>query len=168
MSATEDLVANSEGYAAHFPGPLPAAPSRRVAVVTCMDARIDVYRLLGLAEGEAHVVRNAGAIVTDDVLRSLAISQRVLGTREIMLVRHTECGLLGFPAEEFDAGIETETGVRPPWKPATLTDLDDDLRRAIAGIRADPILPHAAAVRGFVYDVAAGRLREVDGDELAA
>jgi carbonic anhydrase len=161
VSATDDLLANSKAYTASFPGPLPTPPARRVAVVCCMDARIDVFRLLGLAEGDAHVLRNAGGVITDDVLRSLAISQRHLGTREIILIAHTQCGLIDFRDEEFKDEIRAETGVEPPWAPQSLSDLDEDLRTAIAGLQDNPVLPATDAVRGFVYDVATGVLREV-------
>jgi carbonic anhydrase len=167
MSATDEFVQHSRSYAAQFPGALPAPPSRQVAVVTCMDARIDVYRLLGLREGEAHVIRNAGGVITADVLRSLAISQRRLGTREIVLIHHTQCGLIEFPDDEFKADIQAETGIEPPWESQTITDLDTDLRRAVADVRADPVLSHGDEVRGFVYDVATGELREVESLEAA-
>jgi carbonic anhydrase len=168
VSSIDELLANSERYTSSFPGPLPAAPARQIAVVCCMDARIDVYRLLGLAEGQAHVLRNAGGVITDDMLRSLAISQRRLGTREILLIHHTECGLLHFRDDEFKADIRKETGVEPRWEPQTLTDLDADLRQAVARIQADPVLPYTDVVRGFVYDVAKGSLREVTGAGAAA
>ena len=160
MSVTDELLANNEQYADDASTLLPASPAKRVAVVTCMDARIDVYRLLGLEQGDAHVIRNAGAVITDDVLRSLAISQRVLGTQEIAVILHSECGLLGFDAEAFDAGVEAESGSRPPWPELSLTDLEADARAAVEQIRALPYLPRTDSVRGFVVELATGRLHE--------
>ena len=161
MSATDDLLANSAHYPDAFPSGLPTEPSRHVAVVACMDSRLDVFRLLGLQAGEAHVLRNAGGVVTDDVLRSLAISQRRLGTREIVLIHHTRCGLLGFDDAGFKAEIRAETGAEAHWEPHTLTDLDEDLRNAIASLTDNPLLPQTTSVRGFVFDVDGGSLREV-------
>jgi carbonic anhydrase len=161
MSATDELVASNQRYAEAFSGPLPLPPARGVAVVACMDARLNVYALAGLAEGEAHVIRNAGGVVTDDVIRSLAISQRLLGTREIMLIHHTECGMLTFTDDEFKAAIQEETGIKPPWAAEAFGDLDTDVRQSIARIKASPFVPHRDAVRGFVFDVASGRLSEV-------
>jgi carbonic anhydrase len=126
-----------------------------------MDTRIDVYKLFGVSEGQVHVLRNAGGVVTDDVIRSLAISQRKLGTRSILLMHHTECGLLNFGDDEFKAGIQEETGARPPWTSRTIQDLDDDLREDVARLKNDPVVPHTDEVRGFVYDVATGEIREV-------
>jgi carbonic anhydrase len=160
MSVTDELLANNEQYADAASTLLPSPPGKRVAVITCMDARIDVYRLLGLEKGDAHVIRNAGAVISDDVLRSLAISQRVLGTQEIVVILHSECGLLGFDAEAFDAGIETETGSRPPWPQFSLTDLEADARAAVEKIRALTYLPHTDLVRGFVVELATGKLHE--------
>jgi carbonic anhydrase len=162
MSVTDDLLANAETYRSAFTkGDLPLPPARGVAVVACMDARLNPYGLLGLGEGDAHVIRNAGGAVTADVLRSLAISQRLLGTREIVLIHHTDCGMLTFTDDVFKAGIEAETGIRPLWAPEAFTDLDADVRQSIARIAADPFVPHKDAVRGFVYDVHIGALREV-------
>ena len=161
MSATDELVANNRRYAETFDGPLPLPPARGVAVVACMDARMNVYALLGLAEGEAHVIRNAGGAVTDDVIRSLAISQRLLGTREIVLIHHTECGMLTFTDDEFKAAIQEDTGIRPPWAAEAFGDLDTDVRQSVARIKASPFVPHRDAVRGFVFDVASGKLSEV-------
>jgi len=161
MSAIDELVANNQHYAEAFNGPLPLPPARGVAVVACMDARLNVYALAGLAEGEAHVIRNAGGVVTDDVIRSLAISQRLLGTREIMLIHHTECGMLTFTDDEFKGAIQEETGIKPPWAAEAFGDLDTDVRQSIARIKASPFVPHRDAVRGFVFDVATGRLIEV-------
>jgi carbonic anhydrase len=161
MSATDELLASNQRYAETFAGPLPVPPARGVAVVACMDARLNVYAILGLAEGEAHVIRNAGGVVTDDVIRSLAISQRLLGTREIMLIHHTECGMLTFTDDEFKAAIQEETGIKPPWAAEAFGDLDTDVRQSIARVKASPFVPHRDAVRGFVFDVASGRLIEV-------
>jgi carbonic anhydrase len=161
MSATDDLLASNQRYADTFSGPLPVPPARGVAVVACMDARLNVYALAGLAEGEAHVIRNAGGVVTDDVIRSLAISQRLLGTREIMLIHHTECGMLTFTDDEFKAAIQEETGIKPPWAAEAFGDLDADVRQSIARVKASPFVPHRDAVRGFVFDVATGKLGEV-------
>jgi carbonic anhydrase len=161
MSATDELLASNRRYAEAFAGPLPLPPARGVAVVACMDARMNVYAILGLAEGEAHVIRNAGGAVTDDVIRSLAISQRLLGTREIVLIHHTECGMLTFTDDEFKAAIQEDTGIRPPWAAEAFGDLDTDVRQSIARIKASPFVPHRDAVRGFVFDVATGKLSEV-------
>ena len=161
MSATDEYLANNERYAAGFSGPLPVSPSKQVAVIACMDARLSVYPILGLADGEAHVIRNAGGVVTDDTIRSLAISQRLLGTREIILVHHTDCGMLTFTDDAFKASIQQETGIKPPWAAEAFSDLDTDVRQSIARIKASPFVPHTDQVRGFVFDVATGRLREV-------
>jgi carbonic anhydrase len=162
MSQTDELLANNAAYAAGFDnGELPRAPARKVAVVTCLDARLNVHAVLGLDDGEANVIRNAGGVVTDDVIRSLAISQRKLGTEEIILIHHTDCGMLTFTDDEFRASIEAETGIRPSWAAGTFDDLDTDVRHSITQIKASPFLPHTNAVRGFVYDVATGELREV-------
>jgi carbonic anhydrase len=161
MSVADELVANNEHYAETFNGPLPLPPARGVAIVACMDARINVYSILGLAEGEAHVIRNAGGAVTDDVIRSLAISQRLLGTREVVLIHHTECGMLTFTDDEFKAAIQEDTGIRPPWAAEAFGNLDADVRQSIARIKASPFLPHRDNVRGFVFDVATGKLSEV-------
>ena len=161
MAVTDQLLTNNETYAQGFEGPLPLPPSKHVAVVACMDARLDVSRVLGIGEGEAHVIRNAGGVVTEDVLRSLAISQRLLGTREIVLVHHTDCGMLTFTDQAFRDDLEQETGTRPGWESAAFTDLDADVRSSIARIVADPYVPHTDSIRGFVFDVATGLLREV-------
>jgi carbonic anhydrase len=161
MSATDELLANNEAYAAAFGGLLPLPPARQLAVVACMDARLNVYGLLGLAEGEAHVIRNAGGAVTDDTIRSLAISQRLLGTREIILIHHTECGMLTFSDDGFRGAIEEETGIRPPWAAEAFSDLDEDVRQSVNRINASPFIPVKDSVRGFVFDVGTGRLREV-------
>jgi carbonic anhydrase len=159
MSVTDELLVNAQRYRAGFDrGGLPMRPTRRLAVLACMDARLNP---LGLAEGDAHIIRNAGGMVTDDVRRSLAISQRLLGTREIILIYHTDCGMRTFTDDEFKASIEAETGIRPSWAAETFTDTDTDLRQSIARIVADPFIPHKESVRGFVYDVRTGGLREV-------
>ena len=165
MSQTEMLLANGERYERRFRGPAPGRPSLGVAVVACMDARMDVYALLGLAPGEAHVVRNAGGVVTDDVLRSLTISQHQLGTTEIMLIHHTECGMQTFTDQEFKAKIAAETGRRPQWSSMAFTDLDQDVRNSIAQVKACPFLNRTREVRGFVFDVDTGTLREVRVEE---
>ena len=161
MTATDELLANNERYAATFQGPLPLPPAKGVAVVACMDARLNVYAILGLAEGEAHVIRNAGGVITDDEIRSLTISQRLLGTREIILIHHTDCGMLTFTDDDFKASIQKETGIKPPWAAEAFPDLDEDVRQSMARIRVSPFIPHKDAVRGFVFDVATGKLREV-------
>jgi carbonic anhydrase len=161
MTATDELLANNESYAAAFAGPLPLPPGKGVAVVACMDARLNVYAILGLAEGEAHVIRNAGGVITDDEIRSLTISQRLLGTREVILIHHTDCGMLTFTDDDFKASIQKETGIKPAWAAEAFPDLDDDVRQSIARIKASPFIPHTDSVRGFVFDVATGKLREV-------
>jgi carbonic anhydrase len=162
MSAIDDLLRNAERYAEGFADAgLAAAPRTRVAIVACMDARLDVFRLLGLREGDAHVIRNAGGVVTDEEIRSLVISQRLLGTEEIMLIHHTECGMLNLDDDDFRRTLQRDTGITPEWNAHAFSDLADDVRSAIARIKASPFLPHRDRVRGFVYDVATGRLREV-------
>ena len=161
MTVTDELLANNERYAATFQGPLPLPPAKGVAVVACMDARLNVYAILGLAEGEAHVIRNAGGVITDDEIRSLTISQRLLGTREVILIHHTDCGMLTFTDDGFKAGIQKETGIKPAWAAEAFPDPDDDVRQSIARIKASPFIPHTDSVRGFVFDVATGKLREV-------
>jgi carbonic anhydrase len=166
MSVTDEYLENNAAYAAGFAGPLPLPPSRQIAVVACMDARLDVYRVLGIAEGESHVIRNAGGVVTDDVLRSLTISQRLLGTREIVLVHHTDCGMLTFTDDAMKAQVQADTGVKPRWAAEAFDDLDVDVRQSIARIRTTTSIPHTDAVRGFVFDVATGLLREVDAGSV--
>jgi carbonic anhydrase len=162
MSVTDELLANAEHYARSFTkGDLPLPPARGVAVLACMDARLNVYGLLGLTEGDAHVIRNAGGVVTADERRSLAISQRLLGTREIILIHHTDCGMLTFTDDAFKSDIQAETGVKPDWSVETFDDIDADVRQSIGRILADPSIPHKDSVRGFVYEVETGRLREV-------
>jgi carbonic anhydrase len=161
MSTTDDLLANNAQYASTFGGQLPLPPAKHIAVVACMDARLNVYAILGLAEGDAHVIRNAGGVVTDDEIRSLAISQRLLGTTEILLIHHTDCGMLTFTDDQFKRAIQDETGVKPPWAAEAFPDLDEDVRQSIARIKASPFIPHKDSVRGFVFDVATGKLNEV-------
>ncbi|MEV0778341.1 carbonic anhydrase [Streptomyces sp. NPDC050428] len=161
MSVTDEFLGNNGVYAESFAGPLQLPPSRRLAVVACMDARLDIYRILGLDEGDAHVIRNAGGAVTDDAIRSLAISQRLLGTRQIFLIHHTDCGMLTFTDDQFKRDIENETGIRPPWAAEAFTDLVEDVRQSIRRITVSPFIPHTETVRGFIFDVATGRLREV-------
>lgn len=162
MSTIDLLLENAEAYAAGFDkNGLPLPPGRRVAILACMDARLNPYGLLGLSEGDAHVIRNAGGVVTDDEIRSLAISQRLLGTEEIMLIHHTDCGMLTFDDDEFRQDIQRETGIKPEWPAETFDDLDEDVRQSIARIKASPFIPKTDSVRGFVYDVETGRLREV-------
>jgi carbonic anhydrase len=162
VTVTDELLANAERYAATFDkGDLPLPPGRHVAVVACMDARLNPYGLLGLGEGDAHVIRNAGGVITYDELRSLAISQRLLGTTEIILIHHTDCGMLTFTDDEFRRAIEAEVGIKPPWAAEAFTDLDADVRQSIGRILADPFIPHKESVRGFVYDVRTGALNEV-------
>ncbi|HEY5984991.1 MAG TPA: carbonic anhydrase [Streptosporangiaceae bacterium] len=161
MSATDEFLANNDRYAQTFSGPLPLPPSRQAAVVACMDARLNVYGILGLNEGEAHVIRNAGGVITDDEIRSLAISQRLLATREIILIHHTDCGMLTFTDDAFKRSIQDETGIKPPWSAESFTDPAEDVRQSIARIKASPFIPHTDAVRGFVFDVATGKLNEV-------
>jgi carbonic anhydrase len=162
MSTTDELVANNEAYAAQFDkGDLPLPPGRKVAVVACMDARLNPYGILGLHEGDAHVIRNAGGVVTDDEIRSLAISQRLLGTEEIILIHHTDCGMLTFTDDDFKRSIQEDTGIKPEWAAEAFNDLDEDVRQSIARIKASPFIPNKDSVRGFVYEVESGRLREV-------
>jgi carbonic anhydrase len=162
MAVADELLAANARYAQGFAlGGLPTPPSRRLAVVACMDARLNVYALLGLREGEAHVLRNAGGAVTDDVVRSLVISQRLLGTRSIVLVHHTDCGMLTFTDDALRAEVERDVGIRPPFAFEAFSDLEGDVRQSIARLRASPFLPHRDDIRGFVYDVRTGRLSEV-------
>jgi carbonic anhydrase len=162
MSNTDELLRNNEAYAASFDaGDLPLPPAKKLAVVACMDARLDVHRILGLEPGDAHVIRNAGGAVTDDAIRSLAISQRLLGTEEIVLIHHTGCGMLTFSDDEFKLAIEGDTGIRPQWAAEAFGDLDADVQQSIARIQASPFIPNKSSVRGFVYEVETGKLREV-------
>jgi carbonic anhydrase len=162
MSVTDDLIQKNARYARTFDkGDLPLPPARHVAVLACMDARLDVHELLGLAEGDAHVIRNAGGAATDDAIRSLVISQRLLGTREIILIHHTDCGMLTFTDDALKRQIEAETGLRPPFALEAFPDVDADVRQSVARVKASPFVPKRDSVRGFVYDVKTGRLREV-------
>ena len=162
MSVTDDLLRNNEAYADQFDkGDLPLPPAKKLAVVACMDARLSVHAMLGLEEGDAHVIRNAGGVITDDEIRSLAISQRLLGTEEIVLIHHTDCGMLTFTDDDFKRAVQDDTGIKPEWSVEAFADLDDDVRQSIARIKSSPFIPHKDSVRGFVYDVRTGRLREV-------
>ena len=162
MSTTDELLRNAEAYAASFDkGDLPLPPARKLAVLACMDARLNPYALLGLQEGDAHIIRNAGGVVTDDGIRSLAISQRLLGTEEIVLIHHTDCGMRTFTDDAFKRSIQDETGIKPEWAAEAFDDLDEDVRQSLARIRASPFIPRKESVRGFVYEVESGRLREV-------
>jgi len=162
MSVTDDLLENAKAYAATFDkGDLPLPPGRKIAILACMDARLNPYGLLGLNEGDAHVIRNAGGVVTDDEIRSLSISQRLLGTEEIVLIHHTDCGMLTFTDDEFKRSIQDEVGIKPEWAAESFNDLDEDVRQSIGRIKASPFIPLKDNVRGFVYDVATGILREV-------
>jgi carbonic anhydrase len=161
MSATDEYLTRNAAYAEQFSGPLPLPPSAHLAVVACMDARLNVYAILGLGDGEAHVIRNAGGVVTDDEIRSLAISQRLLGTTEIILIHHTDCGMLTFTDDQFKGALQAETGIKPAWSAEAFADLDTDVRQSIARIKASPFIPHKDQIRGFVFDVATGKLNEV-------
>jgi carbonic anhydrase len=164
MPATPDLVRNAETYASTFQkGHLPMPPARGVAVVACMDARLNPFGLLGLSEGDAHVIRNAGGVVTEDVIRSLAISQRLLGTSEIVLIHHTDCGMLTFKDDDLKAQIEADTGIRPSFALEAFSDPDQDVRQSVARIAASPFVPRKDHIHGFVYDVKTGRLNQVTG-----
>ncbi len=162
MSAIDNYVGHNAKYAAEFSrGNLPVPPAKQIAIVVCMDARLETGVLLRLEEGDAHVIRNAGGVVTEDVIRSLTISQRLLGTREIMLIHHTDCGMLTFTDAELKKSIQEETGIRPSFAMDAFSDLDDDVRQSIARIHASPFVVHKDAIRGFVYEVETGRLRQV-------
>ena len=162
MSTTDELLRNAEAYADDFDkGDLPLPPARKIAVLACMDARLNPYGILGLKEGDAHVIRNAGGVVTDDEIRSLAISQRLLGTEEIILIHHTDCGMLTFTDDDFKRAIQDEIGIKPEWAAEAFGDLDEDVRQSVARIQASPFIPRKDSVRGFVYEVETGRLREV-------
>ena len=162
MSVTDELLRNNARYAESFDkGDLPAPPARGVAVVACMDARLDTHKLLGLDEGDAHVIRNAGGVVSDDAIRSLVISQRLLGTREIIIIQHTDCGMLTFRDDDVKDAIEADTGLRPPFALEAFGDLEENVRQSIRRVRANPFIPVKDSVRGFVYDCATGRLNEI-------
>jgi carbonic anhydrase len=161
MSTTDDVLRNAEQYASSFDkADLPMPPGRKLAVVACMDARLIPTRVLGLNEGDAHVIRNAGGVVTDDTIRSLAISQHKLGTEEIVLIHHTDCGMLTFKDDDFKESLEQATGIKPAWSAEAFADLEGDVRQSIARINASPFIPKKN-VRGFVYEVETGKLREV-------
>jgi carbonic anhydrase len=162
VNAIDDLLANAGRYAGRFTGhDLPARPATGVAVIACMDARLDVYSILGLEPGDAHVIRNAGGVVTDDVIRSLIISQRLLDTTEVMLIHHSHCGMQGFTDDDLKAQIEEDTGLRPPFALEAFRDLDAEVRQSITRVTASPYLPHRDTVRGFVFEVESGQLREI-------
>ena len=163
MSVTDELINNNAAYAESFEkGDLPVPPDKGVAVVACMDARLDVHKILGLGEGDAHVIRNAGGVITDDEIRSLTISQRLLGTREIILIHHTDCGMLSFSDEELRDQIHEEVGMKPHFSMESFSDLEEDVRQSKARIQHSPFIPRKESVRGFIYDVETGRLREVE------
>ena len=162
MSTTDDLLRNAETHAASFDkGDLPIPPAHKLAVLACMDARLNPYGILGLQEGDAHILRNAGGVVSDDEIRSLAISQRLLGTEEIILIHHTDCGMLTFTDDEFKRAVQDDVGIKPEWAAEAFDDLDADVRQSVARIKASPFIPHKDAVRGFVFDVATGKLNKV-------
>jgi carbonic anhydrase len=161
VTVTDDYLANNANYASNFQGPLPLPPSKHVAVLACMDARLDVYRALGINEGESHVIRNAGGVATDDAIRSLAISQRLLGTKEIILIHHTDCGMLTFNDDEFKRSIQEETGVKPPWAAEAFPDIAEDVRQSLRRIENSPFVTKHESLRGFIFDVATGKLEEV-------
>jgi carbonic anhydrase len=162
LSVTDELLSNAEAYAASFTkGDLPMPPGRKIAIVACMDARLNPYGLLGLNEGDAHVIRNAGGVITDDEIRSLAISQRLLGTEEIILIHHTDCGMLTFTDDEFKRSIQDELGIKPEWAAEAFPDVDEDVRQSLARVNASPFIPNKSSVRGFVYDVHTGELNEI-------
>ena len=165
MTATDELLENNSNYADGFDsGGLHGPPARRLAIVACMDARLDIYKILGLDEGDAHIIRNAGGVITDDVIRSIVISQRLLGTEEIMLVHHTDCGMLTFRDDALKDSIEAKTGIRPPFAFEAFGDLEQDVRQSIARIKTSPFIPLKDRIRAFIYDCATGRLNEVPAD----
>jgi carbonic anhydrase len=162
MSATDEALRNNQAYAREFDkGQLPLPPAKKLAVVACMDARLHVSKLLGLKEGDAHIIRNAGGAITDDAIRSLAISQRLLATEEVILIHHTDCGMLTFTDDNVKAQIQKETGIRPPFALEAFSNLEEDVRQSIARIKASPFIARKDRVRGFVYDVKTGALSEV-------
>ena len=165
MSVTDELLRNAERYTETFDhADLPLPPAKRVAVLACMDARVNPYGILGLSEGDAHVIRNAGGVVTDDEIRSLAISQRLLGTEEIILIHHTDCGMLTFTDDDFKKSIQDEVGIKPAWSAEAFSDLDEDVRQSLRRIRSSPFITATTSLRGFVFDVATGKLAEVKFD----
>jgi carbonic anhydrase len=162
MSTTDELLQNAQAYAASFDkGTLPLPPGRKIAILACMDARLNPYGLLGLQEGDAHVIRNAGGVVTDDEIRSLAISQRLLGTEEIILIHHTDCGMLTFTDDDFKRSIQEDTGIKPEWAAEAFPDLEEDVRQSLRRIEASPFVTKHESLRGFIFDVATGKLNEV-------
>lgn len=161
MTVTDEYLQNNAAYAEQFSGPLPLPPSKHVAVLACMDARLDVFRMLGIKEGESHVIRNAGGVVTDDEIRSLAISQRLLGTTEIILIHHTDCGMLTFTDDAFKRSIQDETGIKPNWSAESFPDVEEDVRQSLRRIESSPFITATTSLRGFVFDVATGKLNEV-------
>jgi carbonic anhydrase len=161
MTAVDDYLKNNKEYVLTHVNGLAAQPARQIAVVACMDARLDIAAALGLSDGQAHVIRNAGGVVTDDVVRSLAISQRLLGTREIMLIHHTDCGMQKTTEDGFKAAVEADTGIRPPWAVEAFTDAEQDVRQSTGRLKASPFIPHKDAIRGFIFDVDTGKLNEV-------
>jgi len=161
VTVTDTYLGNNAAYAGAFKGPLPLPPSKNIAVVACMDARLDVYRVLGINEGESHVIRNAGGVATDDVIRSLAISQRLLGTKEIILIHHTDCGMLTFTDDDFKRSLQDETGVKPPWSAEAFPDVAEDVRQSLRRVENSPFVTKHVSLRGFVFDVATGKLEEV-------
>ncbi len=162
MSITESLLKSNESYAKSFDkGNLPLPPSKKLAVLACMDARLDVHKILGLSEGESHVIRNAGGVATDDAIRSLVISQRLLGTEEIVLIHHTDCGMLTFTDDDVKKKIQSEVGIKPPFALEAFSSLEEDVRQTMARIKSSPFIPRKDRVRGFIYDVKSGRLLEV-------
>ena len=168
MAVTDELLENNKRYARSFTkGDLPLPPAKKLAVVACMDARLHPSKILGLTEGDAHIIRNAGGVVTDDAIRSLTISQRLLGTEEIILIHHTDCGMLTFSDDEVKAQIEKDTGIRPPFALEAFRNLEEDVRQSIARIKASPFIPRKNAIRGFVYDVTSGSLNEVPANVAA-
>jgi carbonic anhydrase len=168
VSQTDELLRNNEDYVARFGGKLPMPPARHTAVLACMDARLNIYAMLGLREGDAHVIRNAGGVVSEDAIRSLVISQRLLGTREIILIHHTDCGMLTFRDDEVKEQITADSGIRPAFALEAFPDADADVRQSIARLLASPFLPHKDSIRGFVFEVDSGRLREVHATLVAA
>jgi carbonic anhydrase len=165
MSVTDELLENNVSYADRFDASaMSKLPAKGLAIVVCMDTRLNPYEILGLEPGDAHLIRNAGGIVGDEEIRSLAISQHKLGTREVVLIHHTDCGMLGLDDEEFARELERDAGTRPPWRPGGFTDLEQDVRDSVARIRESPFIPHTESVRGFVYEVESGKLREIDAE----
>jgi carbonic anhydrase len=162
MTVIDELLSNNEKYASTFDkGDLPIPPAKHVAVVTCMDARLSPFVMLGLKEGDAHIIRNAGGVITDDEIRSLVISQRLLGTREIMLIQHTDCGMLTFSDDEVKQQIQDDVGIKPHFALESFSDLDENVRQSIARIKTSPFIPNKGNIRGFIYQVETGRLREI-------